>query len=104
MTVRLTPADVAGIVEGAAAAGMVVAALVAVLAVYLLVRPPRRRRQPAEEEAIEGEELRALVDRMERRLAVLERAIADGDSAAPRPRREQLIDAGETARGMRRER
>ena len=62
--------------------------LIALLIVYLLVRPPRhvreRRRaerrgelpRPAEDEA-GAEDFRRVADRMERRLQVLERALAD---------------------------
>ncbi len=52
--------------------------LIAGLALYLLVRPPRRREEPRPvDDELDAEELRALVDRMERRLAVLERTIDD---------------------------
>jgi hypothetical protein len=62
--------------------------LVVGLLVYLMVRPPRhvreRRRQRPPPRALDGgeaEELWALVDRMEARLEVLERALADQTGA-----------------------
>lgn len=51
--------------------------LMAVLLLWLLVRPARRVEPPRRTEAVDAEEMRDLVERMERRLAVLERAVAD---------------------------
>ena len=77
-------ADVITAMEIAAWIGGMAFMLIAGLAFYLLVRPPRRREEPrpAQEDELDAEELRALVDRMERRLAVLERTI--GDDRSPR--------------------
>jgi hypothetical protein len=87
MTVQIDGTQLGEIVELASLVGTIVAALIASLIVYLLVRPPRhvreRRRaegrgEPrAEAEPIEAEELRQIVERMEARLDVLERALAD---------------------------
>ncbi|PWG01620.1 hypothetical protein [Sphingosinicella humi] len=65
--------------EIAAWIGGVAFMLIAGLALYLLVRPPRRREEPTPiaDDELDREDLRALVDRMERRLAVLERTIDD---------------------------
>ena len=87
MTVQIDGTEIGQIVELASIVGSIVAVLVASLIVYLLVRPPRhvRERRRAERrgdlmieaEPIEADELRRLVDRMEARLEVLERALAD---------------------------
>lgn len=87
MTVSINGNDIAAIAEGAAWAGSIVGLLVMSLIVYLLVRPPRhvRERRRAERrgeirpaiDAADAEEFGALVDRMEARLQVLERALAD---------------------------
>lgn len=87
MTVQIDGTQIGEIVELASLVGTIVAALIASLIVYLLVRPPRhvRERRRAERrgelssqaEPIEAEELRRIVDRMEARLDVLERALAD---------------------------
>lgn len=69
------------IVEGIAWMIGVLVMLVAGLLLYLLVRPPRRARElpPQEDEAVTAEEMLRLMDRMESRLEVLERALADKD-------------------------
>jgi hypothetical protein len=65
--------------EIAAGIGGVAFLLIAGLAFYLLVRPRRRREAPrgSDLDELDAEELRVLVDRMERRLAVLEQTIDD---------------------------
>jgi len=87
MTVQIDGTEIGQIVEIASIVGSIVAVLVASLIVYLLVRPPRhvRERRRAERRSdlmieadpIEADELRRTVDRMEARLEVLERALAD---------------------------
>ena len=71
--------------------------LVVGLLVYLMVRPPRhvrsaqgRERGEPEMEPAEAEELLRLVDRMESRLEVLERALADRRAAARHAKRRIL--------------
>ena len=84
MTVSLTAGDVRDIVEVATIVGSIVAFLVGALVIYLLVRPPRRKRGQAQPEAdgIDRAEMLELMDRMERRLATLERLVPRGDEAA----------------------
>ncbi len=83
MTVQIDGNDIARIVETAVGVGVLVAMLLVGLLVYLMVRAPRqvrdgRKAPPKREmEPIEAEELWRLVDRMESRLEVLERALAD---------------------------
>lgn len=80
MTVEIEGlAEVITAMEIAAWIGGMAFMLIAGLTLYLLVRPPRRREEPRpiEPDELDAEELRALVDRMERRLAVLERTIED---------------------------
>ncbi len=79
MTVQIDGTDVMAIAEGLAWAGTIVAMLIIGLLVYLMVRPPRRRHETRvqEPEAIENEELLRLLERMEQRLTVLERAVSD---------------------------
>jgi hypothetical protein len=88
MTVSIDGTDIAAIAEGAAWAGSIVGLLIVSLIVYLLVRPPRhvRQRRKAEQRGEiappaldqgETEDIRLLADRMEARLQVLERALAD---------------------------
>ncbi len=87
MTVQLNGEDISAAIEGLAWAGTIVGLLVAALIFYLLVRPPRHVRQsrkaerkgqpPREIDQADAEDLARLVDRMEGRLEVLERALAD---------------------------
>ena len=90
MTVSIDGTDIAAIAEGAAWAGSMVGILIVSLIVYLLVRPPRhvRQRRKAErrgeiaprahdEGEAEAEDLHRVADRMEERLQVLERVLAD---------------------------
>jgi hypothetical protein len=87
MTLSIDGTDIGQIIEIASLVGSIVAMLVVGLIVYLMVRPPRHIRQARKAERrgdtvtqidpVEAEELGRLVDRMESRLAVLERALAD---------------------------
>ena len=81
MTIQVDATDVATAVEVAAWVASLVAMLVMGLIVYLMVRPSRRgsRRRQDDDEALQLEEMVRLMERMEQRLEVLERAI----SAAP---------------------
>ncbi|HEV2867176.1 MAG TPA: hypothetical protein VGX37_11750 [Allosphingosinicella sp.] len=93
MTLQINGTEIGHAIEIASIVGTIVAILISALVVYLLVRPPRRaRRAEPEPEAIDSEELLALIDRMERRLEVLERALGE------RSRTEQLMEAGEAPR------
>ena len=87
MTLSIDGTDIGQIVEVASLVGSIGAMLVVGLIVYLMVRPPRhvRERRKAEKrgdvatemDPNEAEQLWRLVDRMELRLEVLERALAD---------------------------
>jgi flagellar biosynthesis/type III secretory pathway M-ring protein FliF/YscJ len=87
MTIDINGADIEAIAQVAAFVGSIVGMLIMAVVVYFLVRPPRhvrRRRKEEEMRAAKGgmgpaeaEELRRLVDRMEMRLEVLERVLAD---------------------------
>ncbi|MGE0180132.1 MAG: hypothetical protein AB7O91_09985 [Sphingomonas sp.] len=79
MTFEFNPADIGDIVEIASIVGTIVTVLVFAIVAYFLVRPKRRRDMPQRPapDGLEMEEMLALMDRMERRLATLERAIGD---------------------------
>jgi hypothetical protein len=93
MTMSIDGGDIGQIIQIASWVGSIVAMLVTALIVYLLVRPPRHLRgrrgkqqeRPAALDPAEAEDLWRLVDRMEMRLEVLERALADETSQARRP-------------------
>jgi hypothetical protein len=92
MTVQLDGAEVMQAIEVAAAVGGIVLMLIAGLVFYLLVRPPRhaRKASPAEPDAIQVDEMLRLLDRMEQRLAVVERAVGDENR-----RDERILETGE---------
>jgi hypothetical protein len=80
MTLSISPNDVAEIVQVAATVFSILLTLVVGWFVYLMVRPSkkeRERRRLREADPAEAEELWRIVDLMERRLEVLERALAD---------------------------
>ena len=79
MTLSVDGVDVMQAIEIAAMVGSIVAMLVIGLIVYLMVRPTRRQPQvrPPEEDSFDAGELLRLMDRMEQRLEVLERAVGE---------------------------
>jgi hypothetical protein len=79
MTLSINGNDIAQMVQVAATVGSIVATLVVCFIVYLMVRPSRqeRARKAREANPVETEEMWRIVDLMERRLEVLERALAD---------------------------
>lgn len=102
MTLSINGNDIGQAIEIAIAVGGIVAMLVAGLVFYLLVRPPRKAKipgaAPRRDDLIEAEEVLAVLDRMEQRLAVLERAVVADEA----PRRiaagdgqEELLQAGD---------
>lgn len=106
MTISISPADFRDIIDVASIVGSVVATTLAVWIVYLIVRPSRRvrdqRRREREERPGELEEMWRLMDRMDARLEVLERAVSAEERAplaAPRRHAEEedrlLSPAGE---------
>jgi len=105
MNIDINGTDIGEIIEIVSWVASIVAMLVVGLLVYLMVRPPRhvrdRRRQgpqARELEAGEGEELWNLVDRMEARLEVLERALADQTDGAARRNLESATDRRDDGR------
>lgn len=112
MTVQIDGTEIGQIIEVASIVGGIVAMLVAGLILYLLVRPPRHVRQrrraerrgelTLESDPIEAEELRRLVDRMEARLDVLERALGDRIERPAIGRRdsEQSLTPAESGRDL----
>ncbi len=92
MTLRIDGVDIVSAIEVAAIVGSIVAMLVIGLIVYLMVRPARNRREPArpEPDRVEAEEMLRLMEVMERRLELLERAVADQSRGE-----QELLAAGE---------
>jgi hypothetical protein len=76
MTVSIGPNDVSEIVQVAATVFSILLMLVVGWFVYLMVRPSRKKRPERDADPAEAEELWRIVDLMERRLAMLERALA----------------------------
>jgi hypothetical protein len=83
-TVQVNGDDIMMAVHVARIVGSIVMTLLVGLAIWWAIRPPRRvrdRRKAAEREAAlsdaDNEDLWRVVDRMEERLEVLERALAD---------------------------
>ena len=104
MTVEIDGVNVIELVEILSLVGGIIGMLVIGLLIYLLVRPPKHvgqaRRRPVELQESEAEALLGLMDRMESRLEVLERALADQTEVATtkaRPRLE-MAEAGHEAR------
>lgn len=99
MTIEINGTDIVEIIRIAGWVGSIIAMLAVGLIVYLVVRPPRhvrerrRRGAPPRRELgpSEAEQLSTLVDRMEARLAVLERAI--GEAGERRDQHGQEPDA-----------
>lgn len=93
MTISVDAAEVATAIEVASWVGSLVAMLVIALLVYLMVRPSRRRRErrPPEIDAIPAEQMLRLMERMEQRLDVLERVVAQDAREQDR-----FLEAGET--------
>ena len=92
MTLQIDGVDVMNVIEIASLVGGIVSMLVIGLVVYLMVRPPRRSRRearPAEPDALDLKEMLRVLDRMEQRLDVLERAV--GDDTGPK---ERILETG----------
>ena len=79
MTLSINGSDIAQIVQVAASVFSILLMLVVGWFVYLMVRPSRKgRERPAREaDPAEAEEMWRIVDLMERRLALLERSLAE---------------------------
>lgn len=101
MTVRMTEQGLIEAIEIAIWTGSAVGLLLIGLIVWLIVRPPRRVREERarrdDPEALDAGEMMLLLERMERRLETLERAVEQ----APGPegkRLETTAEGGETRR------
>ena len=101
-TIQVNGDDIMAVVHVVRIVGSIVTMLVVGLLLWWAVRPSRRARDGDEEietDAADDEDLWRVVDRMEARLAVLERALAD-QLEAPRarePRQDRIYapaDAG----------
>lgn len=92
MTLSVDGNDIGQIIEIAATVGSIVATLVIGFIVYLMVRPSKeeraRRKALPPADPRESEEMWRVMDRMEGRLEVLERALAD-QIERPRPRADE---------------
>ena len=94
MTFQVNGRDIGEAIEIAVFVGSALAMLIAGALVYLMVRPPRHVRMARKAglterrtglDPDEAEEMWALIDRMESRLEVLERAMHDQIGHAERP-------------------
>ena len=103
MSFHVSGDDVMAAVHVARIVGSIVTMLVVGLLLWWAVRPSRRARDRSEEietDQADNEDLWRLVDRMEERLAVLERALAD-QVEAPRvraPRQDRIYAPAEEDR------
>ena len=98
MTIRMDAAEVMTAIEVASWVGTIVAMLVAGLIVYLMVRPKRRRdARLAEDDGFDAAEMLRVMERMERRLETMERAVA-----ARTPDEERILLTGAQGPEMRR--
>ncbi len=90
MTLRVDAAELVGAIEVATMVCTIAAVLVFGLIVYLMVRPRRQPRnaRPPEDMALDRDLLR-LMERMEQRLEIMERAVA-----ARAPEEDRFLHAG----------
>ena len=100
MTISMDAAEVMTAIEVASWVGSILAMLVIGLIVYLMVRPSRRSRERRRTAAgaPEAEEMLRLIARMEHRIEVLERVIAQDARNT-----KHLLEAGEPAETRRTE-
>jgi hypothetical protein len=112
MTISMNGGEITDAIELAVLVGTIVSMLVVGLLVYLMVRPPRhvrearrqvRHAEPAELDEVSAAELLRLMERMESRLEVLERAVghdqADPRAIAARPRPRMKMVENEEIQG-----
>ena len=103
MSVQVSGADIMAAVHVARVVGSILMMLLVGLVILWAVRPPRRvrdRREAADSEAADTEDLWRVIDRMEERLEVLERAL--GDQLEPPPlrgsRQDRIVAPAEEGR------
>ena len=100
MTFSLSPGDLQDAIEIASIVGTVVTITIFAIIAYFLVRPKKRRNAPERQEAdqLQMEEMLALMDRMERRLETLERAIGEDRPQRLAARREEheILEAADS--------
>ena len=96
MTISMDAAEVMTAVEVAAWVVSLVAMLIGAWVVYLIVRPSRRRQRGPELDSAGGQEMLRLMDRMERRLQVLERVVAEDEG-----REERMVETGDAPHARR---
>lgn len=104
MTVIVDGTDIGQAVEIALLVASIVVMVLGAFLVWVMVRPPRhvrerkrQRPQVREADGLELEEMMRLLDRMDQRLAVLERAIGDEDEAPRRlatPHEDEFLNLG----------
>ncbi|HET9429037.1 MAG TPA: hypothetical protein VFO69_11830 [Allosphingosinicella sp.] len=106
MTVEIDGIDIVAAAQAGALIGGIITILVIGLMIYLLVRPPRHvreaRRRPLELQENEAEQMLDLMERMESRLEVLERALADHQAAEPRTAEPGILESAGNGRETRR--
>ena len=95
--------DIMMAVHVARIVGSIIMTLLVGLAIWWAVRPPRRvrdRREAAESDAADNEALWRVVDRMEERLEVLERALGDelDRPQVPGPRQDRIFAPADEGR------
>ena len=107
MNVEIDGIDLIAAAQVAALVGGILVMLVVGLTLYLLVRPPRHvreaKKRPLELQEDEAEQLLDVMDRMERRLEVLERALEDQGQSAPRPAQRSILETADEGPESRRE-
>jgi cbb3-type cytochrome oxidase subunit 3 len=102
-TVQVNGDDIMAVIHVARIVGSIVMMLVVGLVIWWAVRPPRRvrdRREAIEADAADNEALWRIVDRMEERLEVLERALADQveQPRARGPRQDEIFAPADEGR------
>lgn len=111
MTLSINGNEIGQAIEIAITVASIVMLVVGAFVVWLMVRPSRHGRKPRksapvrEADADELDQMVRMIERMEERLAVLERAIGDGDEAPRRlgaEREDRFLQMGEESPETRR--
>ncbi len=118
MTLSIDGTDLGRMIELSIIVGTIVMTVIGAFLVWLMVRPPRHVRERRQQrggretgeareiDAATAEEMVRLIERMEARLAVLERAVGDVNETPRRieARGQELFEAGEESPETRRKR